>query len=454
MYQEVKDYIGSCDICQRTKVDRRQQPPPLNPLPVVDTFDRVHIDVLGPLPKTKQGYQFILLIIDSSSKWSEAFTLCSQEAKEIANIFYNKFICRYGAPRVLVSDRGRNFMSKLLSALCEMVQIKRHHTSSYHPQTNATVERANSTLAKALTAYVSDHQTDWPDYLDSVMMAFRSTPATESTQLSPYYILFGKEMNLPIDVDLIPKPNLPKNAKDYIEHIHKSLTIVKNIAQENIKISQQKAKQNYDTKSKMPNFRINDYVLLRNHVTKTGISSKLTKKWVGPYKIVSKGPNFTYKILDSQTGKLHKSLVNASRLKHYQQSVNSDSSDEEDLSDNIPNSQNNNTSQPQNASPQTQMDNPNQPSQVTNTQSTSVTGSQPKSQQNSLKIKKILQTKMYSKTRYFRVQWDDETAPNSWITEDQIDPNILEKYWETHTRKGRKRKYKTRLFVHKKPDQM
>ena len=147
-------------------------------------------------------------------------------------------------------------------------------------------------------------------------------------------------------------------------------------------------------------------------------------------------------------------MINASRLKHYQQSVNSDSSDEEDLSDNIPNSQNNNTSQPQNASPQTQLDNPNQPSQVTNTQSTSVTGSQPKSQQNSLKIKKILQTKMYSKTRYFRVQWDDEIAPNSWITEDQIDPNILEKYWETHTRKGRKRKYKTRLFVHKKPDQM
>ena len=60
---------------------------------------------------------------------------------------------------------------------------------------------------------------------------------------------------------------------------------------------------------------------------------------------------------------------------------------------------------------------------------------------------------MYSKTRYVRVQWDDETAPNSWITEDQIDPNILEKYWETHTRKGRKGKYKTRLFVRKKPDQ-
>ena len=266
-----------------------------------------------------------------------------------------------------------------------MVQIKRHHTSSYHPQTNATVQKANSTLAKALTAYVSDHQTDWPNYLDSVMIAFRSTPAIESTQLSPYYILFGKEMNLPIDVDLIPKPNLPKNAKDYIEHIHKSLTIVKNIAQENIKISQQKAKQNYDTKSKMPNFRINDHVLLRNQVTKTGLSSKLTKKWVGPYKIVSKGSNFTYKIQDSQTGKLHKSLVNAPRLKHYQQSVGSDSLDEEDLSGNIPNSQNDNTSQSQNASPQTQLDNPSQPSQVTNTQSTSVTGSQPKSQRNSLK---------------------------------------------------------------------
>jgi hypothetical protein len=41
--------------------------------------------------------------------------------------------------------------------------------------------------------------------LPSVMMAFRMSPSTQSTQFSPYYMLFGKEMPLPIDTALIPE---------------------------------------------------------------------------------------------------------------------------------------------------------------------------------------------------------------------------------------------------------
>lgn len=78
MYQIVKNHVGSCDTCQINKLDRRQHPPPLNPLPVEDTMSRIHIDILGPLPKTKQGHQYVLLIIDSFSKWPEAFPLVTQ----------------------------------------------------------------------------------------------------------------------------------------------------------------------------------------------------------------------------------------------------------------------------------------------------------------------------------------------------------------------------------------
>ena len=94
MHQEIKKYVNACNTCQRTKLDRRRQPPPLNPLPVEDTLSRIHIDNLGPLPKTEQGYQYILLIIDSFSKWSEAFPLVSQNAQEVASVLYNAFICR------------------------------------------------------------------------------------------------------------------------------------------------------------------------------------------------------------------------------------------------------------------------------------------------------------------------------------------------------------------------
>ena len=102
-------------------------------------------------------------------------------------------------------------MSKLISALCEYFEVKRTHTSSYHPETNATVERANSTLAQTIRTYIDKDHMNWPSLLPSIMMAFRSSPCTESTGFSPFQLLFGKEMNLPIDTSLLPKPTLNAN---------------------------------------------------------------------------------------------------------------------------------------------------------------------------------------------------------------------------------------------------
>ena len=121
-----------CDICQRIKVDRHRHPAPLHPLPVESVFSKLHKDILCSLPKTKEGYQYCLVIVDSFSKWCESFPLRTQEATEIASILYNEVFTRFGCPDTIVSDRGKDFMSKLVKALCEMLEITRHHTSSYH----------------------------------------------------------------------------------------------------------------------------------------------------------------------------------------------------------------------------------------------------------------------------------------------------------------------------------
>ena len=86
MYQQVKDYISTYDACQRAKVSRTRHPVPLNPLPIEDVFSRIHVDILCSLPKTKEGFQYVLLIVDSFSKWTDAFPHRTQEAKEVADI--------------------------------------------------------------------------------------------------------------------------------------------------------------------------------------------------------------------------------------------------------------------------------------------------------------------------------------------------------------------------------
>lgn len=103
---------------------------------------------------------------------------------EIANILYNEIFTRYGAPHVLVSDRGQNFMSKLVKALCKLFKVKRVHISSYHPQTNSTCERRNSTIVQTMRSYINKDQTNWPSLLP-IMIAFRAVPCTA---LMNYYL--------------------------------------------------------------------------------------------------------------------------------------------------------------------------------------------------------------------------------------------------------------------------
>ena len=94
-------------------------------------------------------------------------------------------------------------------------------------------------------------------------MAFRMSPSTQSTGYSPYYMLFGKEMPLPINVALWPNELLDKAPKDYIEDLIKKVKIIQEIAQEHVSKAQTESKTRYDKKAKIPQYKIRDQVLLK-----------------------------------------------------------------------------------------------------------------------------------------------------------------------------------------------
>ena len=496
MYQMIHDYVQNCDVCQRIKVDRHRHPVPLNPLPVEEVFSRLHIDILGPLPKTKEGYQYCLVIVDSFSKWCESFAMRTQEATEVASILYNEIFTRYGAPRTIVSDRARNFMSKLVAALCEMFRVTRHYTSSYHPQTNAAVERVNSTLSQTLRAYIDKDQSNWPSLLPSVMMAFRSTPCTESTQLTPFQLLFGREMNLPIDTTLIPKPSLGQNARQYFQELLNKLKSSQEIAAENMKIAQEKAKLRHDLKAKNPTFNLQDLVLLKSTRVEEGLSKKLADKYTGPYYIVEIGPNHTYKLRNFADNKPLPSLVNASRLKLYHDDptafppVPDERPDPPALRPDAPAVPPDPAAVPPNRSavppdqpavppdpaamppsvPSDRSDplthRPNQGTvqdwqrpQTTNGKENGVSIPNstirdeavlnPRMKEHDpdkyFEIDKLLRVKRIDGKQHILVKWKDG-SPSSWQPEENISRPALRQYYATHTRKGKRRKRKPFKF--------
>jgi hypothetical protein len=341
------------------------------------------------------------------------------------------------------------------------------------------VERANSTLAKTLAAYVDDNQTNWPKLLPSVMMAFRSTPATESTGFSPFQLVFGKEMLLPVDLDLLPKPSLPRHTKEFFDDLLSQLKISRDIAKKNMQTMKEKTKIRFDKNAKAPDFQVNDKVILRQNAVKPGLSHKLCPKWSDPYVITELGPNFTYKIKNCKTDKTHKPFVNASRLKHYQENIGPDLDVQEQTAMNDPQAESNyelpahSNEQTQHTSTQSDVNSqsveangprPIHPKSVESSCPQSANPlpneqqKQPQSINENPKIsnsesvnkfirpKRIFKVCRYKGERWFRC-YIEGCKFSKWYRECDIDPDFLCEYWESYTKSGRRRKRKDKSLV-------
>jgi transposase InsO family protein len=316
-YQDIHDYITSCDVCQRAKRHYHAHPAPLASMPVEEAFSRLHIDIMGPLTKTKEGYKYLLVIVDSFTKWTESFPIRTQEATEVADILYKEIFTRFGPPDRIVSDRGQTFVSKLVNAICQIFQVTRHVISSYHPCANSCVERMNQPIAQCLRTYCDEKQSNWADVIPSIMYALRMSPCSQTTGYSPYYLVFGREMRTPFDQALIPKDTLPQTVKQHVQKVLDNLEIARKIATENVLRVQEKSKERFDKNTKPPPFALGDVVLLYTPRVPVGLSKKLHNKWTGPFYIDKVTPHYTFYLRWSKDDKPLKASVHANRLKLY-----------------------------------------------------------------------------------------------------------------------------------------
>jgi len=94
------------------------------------------MDILQ-FPESKEGYRYILLCVESLTRWPEAIPLKDQSASTITQVLFREVFNRYGPPKTLLSDRGPNFMSSIVSELSKLLNIKRIHTASYNPKANS-----------------------------------------------------------------------------------------------------------------------------------------------------------------------------------------------------------------------------------------------------------------------------------------------------------------------------
>ena len=114
MFKDIEHWCMSCVDCEMRKTPKYKRKAPLLPLPVAGPFDRLSVDVLGPFPLSHSGNRDVVCFTDYLTKWPEIFAVQAAEAHVIARLLTTENSPRHSAPRVLLSDRGKNFLSKLV----------------------------------------------------------------------------------------------------------------------------------------------------------------------------------------------------------------------------------------------------------------------------------------------------------------------------------------------------
>jgi transposase InsO family protein len=278
-------------------------------------LERIAIDVLGPLPVSDRGNKYILIAADYFTKWVEAYPLENQRAEVVAEVLVKEFVSRFGVPMQLHSDQGRNFESAVFSGVCKLLGVDKTRTTALHPESDGMVERFNRTLENQLAIFVEHHQKDWDDHIPLLMMSYRSA-VHESTKQTPAKLMFGRELNLPIDLLFGRPPNeRVESIDDYVEALEKRLENVYEFARIRTRIASDRMKKRYDVCASDEVFKVGELVWLYNPRRRKGLSPKLMCDWEGPCVIVKQINELLYRVRKSNRDKPR--IIHRNRLWRY-----------------------------------------------------------------------------------------------------------------------------------------
>lgn len=148
------------------------------------------MDVEGPLSKSAWGHVYILPVMNFVTCYPEVVLLSKATSKNITRKMVLLFSCMV-LLKELLKDQGMPFFSKLMSDVCQLLQVKQLYTSVYHPQMDGLAERFKQTLKRMLRHIVDEGGQNWDLILPEILFAIWETPQA-STGFTPFELLFGR----------------------------------------------------------------------------------------------------------------------------------------------------------------------------------------------------------------------------------------------------------------------
>jgi hypothetical protein len=191
------DVCGSCLPCQQANATFTAKHPELRTLAVTCPFWRVHTDLAGPFEPAHDGSTYIMVMVDSFTKWLHLEAIKDKSAASTMAVLRDRWVCQFGAPVELLMDNGPEWEGEF-EDFCEKAGIRRKFTSPGRPQANGMAERMVQVCKKSLRRYVAalTDVTQWSSKLQFIAMSYRFT-VQGSIRMSPYRLVFGRDPALP-----------------------------------------------------------------------------------------------------------------------------------------------------------------------------------------------------------------------------------------------------------------
>ena len=303
---------NSCDTCEKRGPAPKPQKGLLVPAVAAYPFQRVCVDFVGPWPVAKGGYRYILTVLDTFSRWLEAFPTKTASAAEVTEILVKEIFTRYGLPERIHSDRGTHFTAKGVQELAKDLKIIWELGPAYSPKSN-NVESHHRTLSGMITKLQSAPN-KWAEVLPVCLFLHR-TSVCRSTGLAPYSLLFGREPSTPLDL-LFKDPHEALQQQQDPSTVREQILAAAQYARQHLSRTVARARLGY--KGLKHRYAQGSKVWLFTPRVKPGVGKKATTFWSGPWTIVNEVNPLVYEISPHPVWvKKSNEIVTIDRLKPY-----------------------------------------------------------------------------------------------------------------------------------------
>lgn len=303
----VRKYISHCLTCIKGKSHSGPHQGFLHPIDKVPIpFHTVHLDCTGPFSPSKDGYKYVLIVVDAFTKYCVLKALKTMTGNEMVVVLRDS-LTMFGTPSRVISDRATNFTNDQLARLFREWNVDHHMISTGTPRGNGQVERYVTTIINMLTTTIND-ETEWPSVLHKVQESLNTT-VQKSTGFSPLRLLLGRNANAHSIQARLNDLGLPENSD--AEPI--DITADRNKAYDKMKCAAERSKIRFDERRRNNlAYSIGDIVYVsqthRRH-------NKLSPKYKGPYEILEILDNDRFRLKGS--GRLADIVASKDKLRSW-----------------------------------------------------------------------------------------------------------------------------------------